>query len=236
MRKILGCLRKAVEKFDMIQEDDRVAVGVSGGKDSLALLHALHLYRHFSPVKYELCALTLDMGFAGFDTGPLSAYCEGIGVDHHIVKTEIGPIIFDVRKEKNPCSLCARMRRGALHDWMVENDYNKLALGHHADDAIETLLMSLLYEGRLYTFQPVTYLSRKDITAIRPLIYATEKDIIGAVTRAELPVQKNPCPADNESARQEAKQMLKKLYKTHPQARDRIMHALENQEQTRLWF
>lgn len=236
MRKVLGCLRKAVERFDMIQEDDRVAVGVSGGKDSLMLLHALHLYRHFSPVEYELCALTLDMGFEGFDTGPLSAYCESIGVAHHVVKTEIGPIIFDVRKEKNPCSLCARMRRGALHDWMVENDYNKLALGHHADDAIETLLMSLLYEGRLYTFQPVTYLSRKNITSIRPLIYATEKDIIGAVARTGLPVQKSPCPADKDSARQEAKQMLKELYRTHPQARERIMHALENKEQTRLWF
>lgn len=236
MRKVLGCLRKAVEKFDMIREGDRVAVGVSGGKDSLALLHALHLYRHFSPAKYELCALTLDMGLEGFDTGPLSAYCEGIGVDHHIVKTQIGPIIFDVRKEKNPCSLCARMRRGALHDWMVENGYNKLALGHHADDAIETLLMSLLYEGRFYTFQPVTYLSRKDITSIRPLIYATEKDIIGAVKRADLPVQKSPCPADKDSARQEAKQMLTALYKTHPQARERIMHALENKEQTRFWF
>jgi len=220
----------------MIQEGDRVAVGVSGGKDSLMLLHALHLFRHFSSVQYELCAVTLDMGFEGFDTSPLTAYCESIGVDHHVIKTQIGPIIFDVRKEKNPCSLCSRMRRGALHDWMVGNGYNKLALGHHADDAIETLLMSLLYEGRLHTFQPVTYLSRKNITVIRPLIYATEKDIIGVARRLALPVQKNPCPADKDSARQEVKEMLKALYRRYPDARERIMHALENEEQTRLWF
>lgn len=236
MRKVLGCLRKAAGKFHMIGEGDRIAVGVSGGKDSLTLLHALHLYRHFSPVKYDLEAVTLDMGFEGFDTGPLAAYCEGIGVKHSIVKTQIGQIIFDVRKEKNPCSLCARMRRGALHDWMVENGIKKLALGHHADDAIETLLMSLLYEGRFYTFQPVTYLSRKDVTTIRPLIYATEKDITGAARKENLPVQKSPCPADKDSARQEAKMMLQALYKKHPQARERILHALEDKEQTRLWF
>lgn len=236
MRKVLGCLRKAVQRFDMIQEGDRIAVGVSGGKDSLVLLHALHLYRHFSPVSYELEAVTLHMGLEGFDTAPLTAYCESIGVKHSIVMTQIGPIIFDIRKEKNPCSLCARMRRGALHDWMVENGCNKLALGHHSDDAIETLLMSLLYEGRFYTFQPVTYLSRKNVTSIRPLVYATEKDIIGAAKKAHLPVQKSPCPADQDSARQEAKQMLAELYKTHPHARERIMHALEDKEQTRLWF
>lgn len=235
MRKVLGCVRRAVEEFNMIENGDRVAVGVSGGKDSLALLKALALYRRFSPVEYELYGIMLDMGFQDIDTSNIEAFCDEIGVPLIIKHTRIGKIVFDERKESNPCSLCARMRRGALHNAAIELGCKKVALGHHRDDAIETLFLSLLYEARINTFSPVTYLDRKDVTVIRPLIFAPEIEIIKATKRAGLPVLKNPCPADGITKRHEMKDLLEHIVTIVPNAREQILSALVNRDQYRLW-
>ncbi|WP_427338007.1 tRNA 2-thiocytidine biosynthesis TtcA family protein [Caloranaerobacter sp. DY30410] len=236
MRRIVGAIRKAVEEFNLIEDGDRIAVGVSGGKDSLTLLYGLKIFQRFSPVKYELEAITLTLGFEGFDLSEVKKFVEEINVPYTIKETQIGKIIFDIRKEKNPCSLCARMRRGALHDLMKEKGLNKLALGHHADDAIETLFLSMFYEGRINTFSPKTYMSRKDITVIRPLIYVTEHQIKGAVKRHNLPTVESPCPANRNTKREYIKQLMKNVYKDIPKARDRLITAIKNKEQLNLWF
>lgn len=236
MRRIVGAIRKAVEEFNLIEDGDRIAVGVSGGKDSLTLLYGLKIFQRFSPVKYELEAITLTLGFEGFDLSKVKEFVKEIDVPYTIKETQIGKIIFDIRKEKNPCSLCARMRRGALHDLMNEKGLNKLALGHHADDAIETLFLSMFYEGRINTFSPKTYMSRKDITVIRPFVYVTEHQIKGAVKRHNLPVVESPCPANRNTKREYIKQFMKSVYKDIPQARDRLITAIKNKEQLNLWF
>lgn len=235
MRKILGCVRRAVEDFNMIGDGDKVAVGVSGGKDSLALLKALALYRRFSPVQYELYGIMLTMGLEEVDTTAIEAFCDQIEVPLTIKHTHIGRIVFEERKEPNPCSLCARMRRGALHNVALELGCKKVALGHHREDVIETLLLSLLYEARINTFSPVTYLDRKDITVIRPLIYAPEIEIIRATKRLDLPVLKNPCPADGQTKRHEMKELMNYIVTLVPNAREQILSALLNKEQYRLW-
>lgn len=236
MKQILGAMRKAIADFDMIQDGDRIVVGVSGGKDSLALLYALRLYQRFSPEKFDLCGVTLDMGFEGLDMGPVADFCRKIDVPYTVVKTEIAKIVFDVRKEPNPCSLCAKMRRGALHNYVKDIGYNKIALGHHSDDVVETLFLSLFYEGRLATFTPVTYLSRKEIHNIRPFVYVKEKQIVSAVETHCLPVVKSPCPMDKNTKREEIKQILHGIYKEIPHARERVMTAIKNEENTKLWF
>ncbi|WP_432662651.1 tRNA 2-thiocytidine biosynthesis TtcA family protein [Wukongibacter baidiensis] len=235
MRKILGCIKKAVIDFDMIQDGDVIGVGVSGGKDSVALLYALKLFQNFSPVKYDLKALTLTLGFENFDLTPIKKMCDELNIEYIIKPTEIGRIVFEERKEKNPCSLCSRFKRAALHSLCKENSVTKLALGHHMDDAIETLFLSMFYEGRIHTFNPVTYLSRKDLTMIRPLIYAEEKEIIKAVRRHNLPEVKSLCPADGNTKREYMKQSLMKFYKDIPHAKQNLLNALKNKKQLNIW-
>ncbi|MFS8500626.1 MAG: tRNA 2-thiocytidine biosynthesis TtcA family protein [Caldicoprobacter sp.] len=235
MKRILGYLRRAVEDFNMIQEGDRIAVGISGGKDSLTLLKALKLYQYFSPVSFHIEAITITMGFDNFDVSPIEAFCKEIGVSYTVKHTLIGKIVFETRQEKNPCSLCARMRRGALHDVALELGCKKVALGHNLDDAIETFFLSLFYEGRFNTFSPVTYLDRKGITVIRPLIYAPEPEIIGVAKRYNLPVVPSPCPAAGHTQREEMKKLLRSLAKTFPDIRMRFLHALKSKNSRHLW-
>ena len=235
MKTVLGCIRKADTDFEMIAPGDRIAVGVSGGKDSLLLLHALSLYRRFSGKDFTLQAITLKLGLEPFDVTPIAALCERIDVPYTVIDTEIAHIIFDLRKETNPCALCAKMRRGALNDAAKALGCNKVALGHHRDDAIETLLMSLLFEGRLHTFHPNTYLSRKGVTVIRPMIYVPEKHVKHMVRVLDLPVVKNPCPADGHSKREEIKSLIRTLSRDYPQIKDYMIAALRNTDQYGLW-
>ena len=235
MKKVLGCIRRACEDFDLIEDGDRVGVGVSGGKDSLLLLYALSLYRRFAKQRFEVVALTLSMGLEPFDVSPIQALCDELGVRYIVRKTEIGRIRFDERKEKNPCSLCAKMRRGALNELAKEVGCNKVALGHHRDDALETLLLCLLHEGRIHTFHPKSYLSRMDLTVIRPMVYVPEKHVIHVAKQLELPIVKSPCPANGNTQREEMKQLLGELCKRYPNARELMLSALRNEEQYGLW-
>ena len=235
MKEILGCLRRADKEFQMIQTNDRVAVGVSGGKDSLLLLYAMALYRKFCPIPFTLSAVTLTMGLEPFDLTQVRILCETLDVPYIVKETDIGRIIFEERKEKNPCSLCAKMRRGALNELCTEHGFNKIALGHHRDDAIETLLMSLIFEGRIHTFHPVTYLSRIGITQIRPLVYVPEKQIVHMARVLGLPVVPSPCPANGFTKRQEIKDLLTTLSKTYPNLRELMLSALRNEAQYGLW-
>lgn len=235
MKKVLGCIRRACEEFRLIEDGDKIGVGVSGGKDSLMLLYALSLYRKFAKQKFEIVALTLTMGIEPFDVSPIAALCEKLDVEYIVRKTEIGKVIFEERKEKNPCSLCAKMRRGALNELAKEVGCNKVALGHHRDDALETLLLCLLHEGRIHTFHPSSYLSRMDLTVIRPMVYVPEKHIIHLTKVLELPVVKSPCPANGNTQREEMKNLLDSLCRLYPNARELMLSALRNEEQYGLW-
>ena len=235
MKELLGCIRNADKDFGLIEVGDRVCVGVSGGKDSLALLYAMSLYRRFCPTKYELVAATLHMGREPFDLSGIQALCEELNVPYVVKRTQIAEVIFDIRKEPNPCALCAKMRRGALTDLCKELGANKLALGHHRDDAEETPLMSMLYEGRIHTFHPKTFLSRSGITQIRPMVYCSEKHIIHVAKTLDLPVVKSPCPANGFTKREEIKQLLNDICKKVPNARELLLSALQNEEQYGLW-
>lgn len=227
-------MRKACAELDLIEEGDRIAVGVSGGKDSLALLAALAAYRRFSPQTFSLHAVTIDLGL-GADYAPVAAYCEKLDVPYRLEKTDIGDVIFNVRKEKNPCSLCSKMRRGALASVMQTLSCNKLALGHHADDLAETFLLSLLYEGRLSTFAPKAYMSRSGVTVIRPFVYLSEADVAALARDEGLPVVHNPCPADHRTQREYVKNLIKNVCRDVPIARDRIVSALTHPERNNLW-
>ena len=231
MNKILSLVRRCVEDYDMIQPGDRIAVGVSGGKDSLMLLTALARLREFYPVPFEVEAVTLDMGHAdgrpGMDFSPVEAYCRTLGVPYTLKKSEIHHVIFDLRREKNPCSMCAKMRRGALHGVLQERGLEKIALGHHYDDAVETFFLSLIFEGRLSCVQPVTYLDRAGITQIRPLLYCGEKLIRHTAQRLELPVVENPCPADGNTKRQEIKELIYELQGRYPGLKARAFGAMQ---------
>ncbi len=235
MKTVLGCVRKADNDFDMIAPGDRIAAGVSGGKDSLLLLEALALYRRFSGKDFELRACMVTLGLEPFDTSGIEERCARLGVPLTIRKTEIAKVIFDIRHETNPCALCAKMRRGVLTDLARELGCGKLALGHHREDVLETLLMSLIFEGRIHTFHPVTYLSRSEITVIRPLVYVPEKHIIHMKKVLDLPVVENPCPADRHTRRQEMKELLAALAKKYPNVRELMLSALQNSEQYGLW-
>ena len=231
MNKILSLTRRCVEDYDMIQAGDRVAVGVSGGKDSLTLLAALAKLREFYPVPFTVEAFTLDMGHAdgipAADFSQVAELCQQLDVPYTILKSEVQHIIFDLRKEKNPCSMCAKMRRGALHNAMQERGFKKIALGHHYDDAIETFFMSLIFEGRLSCFQPVTYLDRTGITQIRPLLYCREEEIRRVARRLELPVVENPCPANGRSRRQEVKELIAGLEGRYPDIKQKLFGSLQ---------
>lgn len=235
MKHVLGYLRRADEDHGMIKQGDTVAVGVSGGKDSMALLYALHLYKNFSRVNYHIRAFTVDIGFEGFATDVIAQYCASLNIPYTVVKTDIARIVFDERKESNPCALCARMRKGVLFKAIAKEGLHICAFAHHREDCIESLLLSMLYEGRMRTFKPVTDLDRKGITLLRPLIYLPEKEIISAVRRHNIPVAKNPCPASGSTKREETKGLLKLICQSNPNAREMIMTALRNVSQYSLF-
>ncbi len=214
----------------MIAPGDKIAVGVSAGKDSLTLLCAMAELRRFYPIPFELVAVTIDMGFEGTDFSPIAKLCEKLDVPYHVIPTEISHIIFDVRKEKNPCSLCAKMRRGALHNAAKVLGCNVVALGHHFDDAVETFMLNLFFEGRIGCFSPVTYLSRADLKLIRPMLYMPEKDVRYFANKVELPVVKSSCPADGNTQREEMKQLLAALERKHDGLRYRIFGAMQRGE------
>jgi len=222
-----GVVRRCVDDYGMIRAGDRIAVGISGGKDSLALLLAMKQLQSYYPAPFELEAVTVELGFAGMDYAPVAALCESLGVPYTRVKTDIREIVFDARQEENPCSLCAKMRRGALNTAVRERGLGKLALGHHFDDAVETFLMSLLFEGRLNCFKPVTYMSRSDVWQIRPLLYAGEKRIAGLAEALSLPVVKNTCPEDAGSKRKEIKDLLAGLSREYPDLKSKIFGAMQ---------
>lgn len=235
MKKVLGCIKKAVMNYSMIDDGDVIGVGVSGGKDSMALLYGLKLFQNFSPVKYEIKAISLTMGFENFDLTSISDFCKTHDIEHIVEETNIGKIIFEERNEKHPCGMCSRMKRGRLSKVCNRNGISRLALGHHADDAIETLFMSMFYESRIHTFRPVTYMDRSGITVIRPLIYAFESDITDAVSRHNLPIISNPCPADKNTKRQYIKSMMNNFSKDIPHLKAQLLHALENKDQLEIW-
>lgn len=227
MKKILSYTRRCVEDYNMIQTGDRIAVGVSGGKDSLTLLTALANLRQFYPEPFTVEAVTVEMGMEGMDFSSVADYCQKLDVPYHRVQTEISHIIFDLRKEKNPCSLCAKMRRGSLHEELQRLGINKVALGHHYDDAVETFFLSLFYEGRLSCFQPVTDLDRTGITQIRPLLYCSEGMIRGAASRLDLPIVHNPCPANGHTKRQEVKDLIQELSPRYPHLKEYVFRGMQ---------
>ena len=226
MQRLMGLVRRCVDDYDMIKAGDRVAVGVSGGKDSLVLLVLLAGLKKYFNKPFELEAITIDMGL-GMDYSGIQALCDKWEVPYTVVKTEIGPIIFDYRKEKNPCSMCSKMRRGALNQAILDKGFNVLALGHHYDDAVETFMMSLIYEGRISCFQPVTNLDRTGVTQIRPMLYIHEKTVDNFAQRMELPVLENRCPVDKYTKREEIKQLVYDLSATYPDLRERIFGAMQ---------
>ena len=230
MKKLLGCIRRADEDFGLIKDGDRIAVGVSGGKDSIALLYALRLYKYFSKTKYDIIGITLDMGLFHPDTDEIRKFCSANDIEYKVVPTKIGNIVFEARKESNPCALCSNLKRGALHNAAIEENCNKVALGHHFDDVLETLMMSLLYEGRFNTFSPLTYMERKNIYVIRPMVYASEMEIIGVAKRHNLPVFKSGCPADGTTKREEMKEAVRVIVKKYPDFKDRVLTALKNKD------
>lgn len=226
MQKLMGLVRRCVDDYHMINDGDKIAVGVSGGKDSLVLLVLLAGLRAYFSKPFELEAITIDMGL-GMDYSGVEALCRQINVPYTIVNTEIAPIIFEHRKEKNPCSLCAKMRRGSLNQAIREKGFNKLALGHHYDDAVETFVMSLLFEGRISCFQPVTNLDRTGIVQIRPMLYIHEKTVDNFAVRQNLPVLENRCPVDKVTKREEVKQLVYQLSQTYPDLKERIFGAMQ---------
>lgn len=235
IKRVLGSIRRADEKFGMIEDGDKVAVGISGGKDSLMLLFALSIYKKFSKKNFQIVAITVDLGFRPYDLSPIQEFCEKLGVQYKVVSSEIGNVVFNVRKEKNPCALCANMRRGALNNAAKEFSCNKVALAHHRDDAIETLLMSLFLESRMNTFAPVTYLSRIDLKVIRPFIYVPEEIISSCAKYNQLPVVNAPCPIDGKTSRQDIKDLIKELSEKFPDLHEKLLHALDNTETYNLW-
>ena len=228
MQKMLGYMRKAIQEFDLIQDGDKIAVGVSGGKDSLVLLKGLVMLKRFIGIDYEVVAITLDPGFNGVlgDYSSVQEMCDEMGIKYILKRTQIGEIVFDIRKEPNPCSLCARMRRGALHDAAVEAGCNKIALGHHYNDAVETFVMNLFNEGRIGCFSPISYLSKKQLYLIRPMVFAPEKEVRKAATKNELKIVKSKCPADGHTSRQKTKEFLAQREKEDDGFTDRLFGAM----------
>ncbi len=227
MQHILSLVRRCVEDYNMIEAGETVAVGVSGGKDSVLTLAALARLREFYPKPFQVAAVTIDSGAPGMDFSPIAQLCEELDVPYHLVPVPVYEIVFVCRKEKNPCSLCAKLRRGALSTELNRLGLSKIALGHHYDDAVETMVMSLFLEGRISCFQPVTYLDRSKVTQIRPLLYVQEREVRGAVRRLGLPVVENPCPANGKTRREEMKALLLQLEKTYPQLKKKIFGAIQ---------
>ena len=228
LQQVLSLVRRACDDYNMIEDGDKIAVGISGGKDSLTLLTALAHMRRFYPKKYELVAITIDLGFNNLNLDKITEFCKDLDVEYVIVKTDIAQIVFEERKEKSPCSLCAKMRKGALNDAMKAKAVNKIAYAHHKDDVVDTMMMSLIYEGRFHTFAPVTYLDRTDLHVIRPLIYMNEADVIGFVNKNNIPVVKSPCPVDKHTKREYVKDLLKDLNKENPGVKQRMFTAIKD--------
>ncbi|MDE6641330.1 MAG: tRNA 2-thiocytidine(32) synthetase TtcA [Acetatifactor sp.] len=228
LQQVLSYVRRAVDDYNMIEEGDRIAVGISGGKDSLTLLYALNGLKRFYPLQFEIHAVTVDLGFDNLNLDKIKALCSTMGVEYTIVKTDIAQVIFEERKEENPCSLCAKMRKGALNQAIKAAGCNKVAYAHHKDDVVETMLMSLIYEGRFHTFAPVTYLDRMELTVIRPLMYMNEADVIGFVHKYDVPVVKSPCPADGHTKREYVKNLLRNLNLENPGVKERMFTAVVN--------
>lgn len=228
LQQVMSYTRRALDDYNMIENGDKIAVGISGGKDSLALLHSLAGLRRFYPKKFELYAVTVDLGFGIQDFSKIEAMCQELDVPYVKVDTDIGKIIFEDRKESNPCALCAKMRKGALNSKMKELGCNKVAYAHHKDDIVVTMMMSLIFEGRFHTFAPVTYLDRMDMTVIRPFMYMQEADVIGFVNKYELPVAKSACPADGYTKRKYVEDLLKRLNQENPGVKERMFTAIEN--------
>lgn len=230
LQRLLSLTRKAIDEYDQIQDEDRIAVGISGGKDSLTLLYAMANLRRFYPHKFHLEAITVDLGLPGFDTQGIAKLCEELSINYTVVKTDIYDIVFNSRQESNPCSLCSKMRKGALNEAILKLGCNKVAYGHHKDDVVETLMMSLIYEGRLHTFCPVTYLDRTKLYVIRPLLYIDESDIIGFRNKMDLPVAGKLCPADGDTKREYVKNLLKTLNAENPGIKDRMFTAIQRSD------
>lgn len=227
LQQVLSYTRKAVDDYHMIQEGDKIAIGISGGKDSLTLLYALHGLQRFYPNPFTIQAVTVDLGFDNLKLDQIKELCASLEVPYTIVETDIAKIIFEDRKESNPCSLCAKMRKGALNEAIKREGCNKVAYAHHKDDVVETMLLSLIFEGRFHSFSPVTYLDRMDLTVIRPLMYMNEMDVIGFVHKYEVPVVKSPCPADGHTKREYVKTLLKQLNQENPGVKERMFTAVQ---------
>lgn len=228
LQQLLSLTRKAIDEYNLIEDGDKIAVGISGGKDSLTLLYALAGLRRFYPKHFEIVAITVDLGIAGMDFSAIKKLCEELEVEYTIISTDIYEIIFNVRKEENPCALCAKMRKGAFNEMTKQLGCNKVAYAHHKDDIIETFLMSLMFEGRIHTFSPKTYWDRTELTLIRPLVFVPEADVIGFKNKYELPVVKNLCPADGFTKREEIKQLVKSLNQQYPGFKERVFTAILN--------
>lgn len=228
LQKVMSYVRRAIDDYNMIDDGDKIAIGISGGKDSLVMLHALHGLKRFYPKKFEIHTVTVDLGFHNLNLDKIVELCKNLDVEYTIVKTDIAKIIFEDRKESNPCSLCAKMRKGALNDAIKACGCNKVAYAHHKDDVVETMLMSLIFEGRFHTFSPITYLDRMDIHVIRPLMYMNESDVIGFVNKYDIPVVKSPCPADGNTKREYIKQLLRQLNLENPGVKERMFTAIQN--------
>lgn len=228
VQRFLSRLRRCIDDYNLISDGDKIAVGLSGGKDSAAMLFGLSELRRFYPRSFELLAITADIGFDGMDFMPLINFCEDLNVPCKIIRTDIKEIVFDIRQEKNPCSLCSKMRKGALNDAIKEEGIRKLALGHHLDDAVETCVMSLFLEGRFHCFKPLTYMSRADTYQIRPMLYVRENEIEDLVQRLRIPVVKNACPIDKRSKREDIKQTISELEKDYPDLRQKIFTAVKS--------
>lgn len=224
---LLSYVRRAIQDYEMIQEGDCIAIGISGGKDSLILAFALSYLKHFYPKQFDIMGITVSLGFQDFDLTAVKAFFEEIQIPFYVCETQIGQIIFEERKESNPCSLCSKMRKGALYDYAKKLGCNKIALGHNKDDINETLLMSLLYEGRIHTMAPMTYMDQVDMHIIRPLIYVPESDIRGFVKKQNLPVVKSPCPVDGKTKREDMKQLIYSLQNDIPKVREHLFGAIQ---------
>ena len=230
LKRLLSLVRQAVDDYSLIDNNDKIAVGISGGKDSLTLLYALNELKRFYPNKFDICAVTVDLGFNNLDLTRVQSFCDRINVQYSIVHTQIADIVFNERKEGNPCSLCAKMRKGALNNHILGLDCNKVAYAHHKDDSIETMFMSMIYEGRLHTFPVKTILDKTDLTIIRPLIYVNEADVIGFSNKMDLPICKSPCPMDGNTKRQYVKDLVRQINYDNPGSKERIYTAIKNSD------
>ena len=227
LQQLYSRVRRALDDYNMIEDGDKIAIGISGGKDSLTLLYALAGLRKFYPKKYDLVAISVDLGIAETDMNDVQKICEKLEVPLTLISTQIGPIIFEERKESSPCSLCAKMRKGALNEAALDLGCNKVAYAHHMDDIIETMFLSMIYEGKFYTFPPVTKLDKTNLTVIRPLMYVLEADVIGFKNKYELPVVKNLCSADGYTRREYTKQLIRQINQENPGVKKRFFHAIE---------